>query len=181
MAKEETIKEEIDTDLSEEKDVTMVSQRVRHKNWSKKRIEMRVRFKRVCSDIASGMSTSKACAKYKWKKEHFYRYMCKYPEYRDEYVTAKVMGCDALADKSLDIVFGEKDDSPVRVSRDTLKLAGIKWYTSVTAPRTYGARVQQEITGNLQNTQPVLNVQLSTGELGYTPPKAVIALSDESD
>jgi hypothetical protein len=80
------------------------------------------------------------------------------PEFRDKYARAREIQADTLAAEILQIADDGKNDTytdaegNVRVdydniNRSRLRVDARKWYASKLAPKKYGDRIQQEVSG----------------------------------
>lgn len=99
----------------------------------------------ICQKLAEGMSLraicrsddmpSDACVR-NWALEDREGFFAQYTRSRD-------IGLDCVADEVFDIA----DDKTGDVIRDRLRFDARRWYLSKLAPKRYGDKVQQEVSG----------------------------------
>lgn len=114
----------------------------------------------ICERIASSTdSVARICA----SRDDFpepatvYRWLFKYPDFREQYARAKELQQELLTEQMLDIADDGSNDIYAteegrekvdyeNVQRSKLRVDTRKWLASKLAPKRYGDRVQQEIT-----------------------------------
>jgi hypothetical protein len=109
---------------------------------------------KICAWIAAGKSLVSYCklpgapglaTVYEWRAAH--------PELAEMYARAREDQADALADELLDIADNSKlDHNDRRIKIDTRK-----WIASKLKPKTYGDKVQTEVSGGLTFAQIIVS------------------------
>jgi hypothetical protein len=109
---------------------------------------------KICAWIASGKSLVSYCKQpgapglatvYEWRAAH--------PELAEMYARAREDQADALADQLLDIA----DNSTLDYNDRRIKIDTRKWISSKLKPRTYGDKVQTEVSGELSFAQIIVS------------------------
>lgn len=106
------------------------------------------------------------------------RWLHAQPSFRDQYARAKEIGIEAIAEDILDIADDAKNDWMERhgsdgentgwqlngehVQRSRVRIDARKWLLSKLAPKKYGEKLQQEVTGagGMPLSAPVFNITL---------------------
>jgi hypothetical protein len=101
----------------------------------------------LCAGIAKGKSLNSLCAPSdKPDIATVFRWLDKYPEFRDKYAQAKEASADYMADELLEIA----DASTGDVQRDRLRVDTRKWIAAKLKPKKYGERQQVEHSGEVK-------------------------------
>lgn len=104
---------------------------------------------RICELIASGMSLRTVCSQdgmpsaftvCKWLSEN--------EEFSKQYARAREEQADSFADEIIDIADSVAPEAG-EVAKAKLQIDARKWKASKMAPKKYGDKVEQQITGNL--------------------------------
>lgn len=96
----------------------------------------------ICEMIAEGTSASKACKSVGIALKTMYEWLRVHEEFSNNYAHARDHQADTFADQMCDIADEEKD-----VARAKLKIDARKWVAARMKPKSWGDKVQQEITG----------------------------------
>ena len=88
--------------------------------------------------------------------ETIYQWAALYPEFNEKYRRARELQQDACAEEMKEIAYDDSGDmmesdkgfvgNPTSVSRAKLKIETLKWQATRLAPKTYGDKMQQEIS-----------------------------------
>lgn len=104
---------------------------------------------KICELIASGMSLRAVCSQdsmpsavsvCKWLSEN--------EEFSKQYARAREEQADSFADEIIDIADSVAPEAG-EVAKAKLQIDARKWKASKMAPKKYGDKVEQQITGNL--------------------------------
>ena len=115
---------------------------------------------RICEEISAGRSLRSICEDEGMPdKATVLRWLDKHEEFRDQYARAREVQADYYAediieiadDSSFDVIKGD-DDTPDRVNsefvnRSRLRVDTRKWLMARMAPKKYGDKITQEVTG----------------------------------
>lgn len=114
----------------------------------------------MLADIASGAPTRRVIREKGVTGRTFYGTIDANPELAERYTRAKQGGLDALADEIIELAdesrIGKKtketkdgtfDEYGDMVERSRLQIESRKWLLAKLAPKKYGDKVQQEVTG----------------------------------
>lgn len=113
---------------------------------------------RVCNEMAGGLSLRKVCL-LEWApdKRTILRWLTAHEAFRTQYADACEARLDHMADEVLDISDATQNDVVVVdgvervnnevINRSRLRVDSRKWLLSKMAPKKYGDRVVQELTG----------------------------------
>ena len=113
----------------------------------------------ICARIADGQSVRELSLSADMPdKATIFRWLPKYPDFRDQYAKACEARTQYLADELLDIADGDGD-----VQRDRLRVDTRKWVLSKLQPKKYGNKVTAEITG--ADGGPVQTEEMSSLEI----------------
>lgn len=97
----------------------------------------------ICEHLANGKSLLSWCNEEgNPTRATVFRWVAKYPEFRDKYARAREEQADAFADEIAFIADTEEDANKARVRIDARK-----WVAARMQPRKYGERVATEIFG----------------------------------
>lgn len=131
----------------------------------------------ICNLLGDGISLRKICAADDMPdKATVFRWIIAHDKFRDQYARARETQADTMADEILEIADDGKRDTYIDengnertdqdvIARSRLRVDARKWLASKMAPKKYGDKVQQEITG--KDGAPLL-----TGiEVTYVSPK----------
>lgn len=130
--------------------------------------------------IAIGEPVRKACVAAGLSAEKLYRRMLADDELAQRYARAKEAALDAMADDILAIADDGSNDTYIDdngnertqsdvIARSKLRVDARKWIMSKLAPKKWGDKITQELTGaDGAALVPVLNVTI--GKLGSEPP-----------
>ena len=114
----------------------------------------------MCARMAEGVSLRSIClADDMPDKATVFRWLAAHKEFRDQYARAREARADAMAEEILEISDDDRDDSITDpesgatrlnaefVARSRLKVDTRKWLMARMAPKVYGDKVTQEISG----------------------------------
>lgn len=101
----------------------------------------------ICERLAAGESLRAICRAdgrkahtvLKWKDDH--------PEFAAQYARAREDQADALADEAMEIADASVGGMTADVAAARLRWDARRWFASKLAPKRYGDKVTQEITG----------------------------------
>jgi len=98
----------------------------------------------ICEAVASGGALYRMCAERDDlpAERTIYQWLEKHPSFAQKYARARERQADRNADEIVDIADTEDDPQRARVRMDARK-----WRASKLAPKKYGDKVQQEISG----------------------------------
>lgn len=112
----------------------------------------------ICMLLAQEESLRKICERPSMpNKSTVIRWLKENPEFCDQYARAREMQADSLLDEMLDIA---DCATPENVSVAKLRVDSRKWYITKVAPKKYGDRITQEISGTVTNQ----NIELTRSE-----------------
>lgn len=98
----------------------------------------------ICAEIASGRKVSEICEADDMPGERtVYRWLGVHDEFRQQYARAMEQRTEAMAEETLEIADNLLGDP----ARDRLRVDTRKWLMSKMAPKKYGDKVQQEVSG----------------------------------
>jgi hypothetical protein len=102
---------------------------------------------KICAQLSDGRSLRSIC-KYEDmpSQRAVYGWLSKRDEFVQQYARAREVQADLLFDEILDIADGAKDD-PIDIQRARLQIDVRKWMVGKLAPKKYGEKVTQAITG----------------------------------
>lgn len=118
----------------------------------------------ICILLAEGRSLNEICRQEGMPdKSTVIRWLGKYPDFRNQYAKAKEVGIEVWAEDILDIADDGSNDWMERknadgenigwsfngeaAKRSQIRIDARKWLLSKLAPKRFGDKVQQEITG----------------------------------
>lgn len=114
---------------------------------------------RICARIAAGESLIRICRDEDMPgRSTVMAWLLQDKEFSDKYARARDLQAEVLADEIIeiaddgmnDVVVGEDGKERTdheAIARSKLRVDARKWYASKVAPKKYGDRLQQEITG----------------------------------
>jgi hypothetical protein len=122
-------------------------------------------FDEICVWLAVGESMRTVCARPGMPdKSNVFRWIANDASLRDQYARAKYEGCEALAEEMFDIsdeIPPMKDDGSIDsgyISYAKHRTDVRKWYLSKIAPKKYGDKFTQELTGADGAALPAIQV-----------------------
>ncbi|OOF85122.1 terminase small subunit [Rodentibacter ratti] len=99
----------------------------------------------ICQLIAEGESLRKVCSRPGMPSQSMiFRWINEQPEFREQYARARENQADFLLEEMLEI---SDLATPEDVSVAKLRVDARKWYITKVAPKKYGDRITQEISG----------------------------------
>ena len=114
----------------------------------------------ICARMAEGVSLRSIClADDMPDKATVFRWLAAHREFRDQYARAREARADAMAEEILEISDDDSDDAITDpesgatrlntefVARSRLKVDTRKWLMARMAPKVYGDKVSQEVSG----------------------------------
>lgn len=122
----------------------------------------------ICARLAQGESLRKICEPEDMPHEATVRHWAITDKegFFTQYSHARDIGLDRMADETLEIA----DDTNGDVQRDRLRWDARRWYLSKMAPKRYGEKITQEVTGaDGAPLVPILNVNISSDQPSPTP------------
>jgi transposase-like protein len=100
----------------------------------------------ICLLISEDLSVRKICERQGLpERRTIYRWLAQHDEFRHQYARARELQADYLFDECLDIADEAKD--LVEIQRARLRIDARKWMAGKLAPKKYGDKVTQEISG----------------------------------
>jgi hypothetical protein len=110
----------------------------------------------ICKRLSSGMSLRKICSENDMPNiSTIMDWLSKNETFSAQYARAREAQAETLADQIVDLVDEEDDPAKARVRMDARK-----WFASKVAPKKYGDKISQEVSG--PNSGPV-TFQIVTG------------------
>lgn len=104
---------------------------------------------KICEKIANGRSLRSICAEAGMPPmKTIYRWLEANEEFRHQYARARDKQADYFAEEIIEIADSAEAESAA-VSKAKLQIDARKWAASKIAPKKYGDKVEQQITGNL--------------------------------
>lgn len=101
----------------------------------------------IISGLMDGKSLVKVCAADGMPhRVTVARWMDADPDFASRCARAREMQADLMDDKIIDLI---DETTPENASAQRVKLAAMQWRAAKLAPKKYGDKVQQEITGSL--------------------------------
>ncbi|WP_045365369.1 hypothetical protein [Mycoavidus cysteinexigens] len=114
---------------------------------------------KICERLMVGQSLRSICAQKEMPYQAtVYRWLTQSESFRDQYARAREVQADTLADEILDIADDSTRDIKIdeqgnertqheAVQRSKLRVDARKWLAGQLAPKKYGDRIQQNISG----------------------------------
>jgi hypothetical protein len=149
-----------------------------------------VKAKAICTRIANGESLSAICKEKNTPSiAAVFVWLGKYPKFKESYARAREQQAEYYANEIIDIA----DEMPTcevpdpdggvsirvdaaGVQRNRLRVDARKWYASKVAPKTYGDKIQAELSGELG----IRTVILASEPKNSVPRPALSPVFDES-
>ena len=98
---------------------------------------------RICVMLSDGRTITSICSDSDMPSlDTVYSWLQRFPSFSEAYARAREAQQDTFAGQIIDIA--DNDDDPQRARN---RIDARKWHAAKTAPRKYGDRVMQEITG----------------------------------
>ncbi len=125
----------------------------------------------ICAALAEGQSLRKICeADDMPDKATVFRWLAKYPEFRDQYARAREAQADVMAEEILDIADDSAGDLAVDqngnermnsefVARARLRVDARKWLLSKLVPKKYGEKLAVGGADDLPPLQAKVSVE----------------------
>lgn len=105
------------------------------------------RADQFCELLATGRSIRLACAEEGMPSESVvYRWLASIPDFRENYARAREIRSDARFER-VDSVLDDMRAGLIDAHQARVEIDAIKWQTGKEAPKKYGDKVQQEISG----------------------------------
>ena len=109
------------------------------------------KFNEIIERMMNGETITKLCSKLEFPDYHvFVNWVAYDPDLYTKYARAKQVQADYFAEQIIDISDDETNPQRARNRMDSRR-----WHASKIAPRKYGDRVLNELTGNVTTTQKV--------------------------
>ena len=131
-------------------------------------------FPEICATVASGVPVVTAIKKHGCGPHSFYALLSNHPDLRKQYLAAREVGCDAMADESLRIA------ADYRIPSDHKKvhLTQINWLLEKFKPEQYGQRqaIDMRLLGNISISidtsppPPVLDTAIAAAAVASLAP-----------
>lgn len=103
----------------------------------------------ICKLVANGWSVIKISQQSNMPTQStIYKWLSEKSEFSEKYARAREVQADLYADEIVDIADNVMDE-PASVMKARLQIDARKWKASKLAPKKYGDKIQQEITGDL--------------------------------
>jgi hypothetical protein len=146
---------------------------------------------KLCTLLVEGRTLRAICADASMpSKATVMRWLAQHEEFRDQYARAREAQADTLAEEVIEIAddgagdMVQDEDGKERVdwenvNRSRLRVDARKWFASKVAPKRYGERISQELSGpggGPIKTAAVRSPPLPPAEVS----KAVVALIDKA-
>lgn len=104
---------------------------------------------KICEKISGGLSLRAICAEPGMPaRGTVYRWLIENADFQDQYARAREEQADSFADEIIDIADSVAPETG-EVAKAKLQIDARKWKASKMAPKKYGDKVEQQITGNL--------------------------------
>ena len=111
----------------------------------------------ICTRLANGESLRAICSS---DRDDFVphigtvlRWVSENADFREQYVRAREIQAETLADDIISIADGPKEaDDSIKTARDRLRVDSRKWVASKLLPKKYGDKVQTEHSGSIALT-----------------------------
>jgi hypothetical protein len=114
----------------------------------------------ICERIAHGESLRKICSDPDMPAcSTVFKWLIEFKEFSEQYARAREAQCDAFVEQIIEIsddisndtIHTEGGDKPNAewINRSRLRVDTRKWLMSKMAPKKYGDKIQQEVTGNV--------------------------------
>lgn len=102
----------------------------------------------ICKRLSSGQSLRKICSENDMPNiSTVMDWLQRNETFSAQYTRAREAQAETLADQIVDLVDEEDDPAKARVRMDARK-----WFASKVAPKKYGDKIAQEVTGNMALT-----------------------------
>jgi len=136
---------------------------------------------KICARLMQGESLRRICMDDGMPdRATVFRWMQQHESFRDQYAHARSVQADTLVDEILDIADDGQNDTYVDgesgaertnydvIARSKLRVDARKWLAGKLAPKKYGEKIQQELTGagGAPLAPPVFNVTFGGGNDG---------------
>ena len=103
----------------------------------------------ICEQIIAGETLRDISANPAYPSwSTIWRWLQSNPDFRAQYARAREDAAEAHADRALKEALTADDSEGCRVAGARLRWDALRWHASKCAPKKYGDRVQQEITGS---------------------------------
>ena len=104
---------------------------------------------KICEKISGGLSLRAICAEPGMPaRGTVYCWLIENADFQDQYARAREEQADSFADEIIDIADSVAPETG-EVAKAKLQIDARKWKASKMAPKKYGDKVEQQITGNL--------------------------------
>ena len=104
---------------------------------------------KICELIARGMSLRAICASADMPAGGtVHRWLAEHQDFQEQYARAREEQADYFAEEIIEIADSVEAES-ASVAKAKLQIDARKWAASKIAPKKYGDKVEQQITGNL--------------------------------
>lgn len=104
---------------------------------------------KICELIARGMSLRAICVSADMPAGGtVHRWLAEHQDFQEQYARAREEQADHFAEEIIEIADSVEAESAA-VSKAKLQIDARKWAASKIAPKKYGDKVEQQITGNL--------------------------------
>lgn len=118
---------------------------------------------KICDRLASGESLRKICADATMPaKITILRWLEKNEPFRAQYARARELQAENDVDEIIDIADSVKDGDANQIAAARLRVDARKWAASKKAPKKYGDKITQELTGT---DGAAIKIELSGEEL----------------
>ncbi|NDB69346.1 MAG: ubiquitin carboxyl-hydrolase [Methylocystaceae bacterium] len=122
----------------------------------------------ICRLLTEGKSLNEICNSGKYPEmpclTSVYKWLRVEPSFAQNYALAKEQSAETYAAIMMDIVNGPFNDA-VEVNAARLKVDTYKWIAAKLKPRSYGERLQAELTGKDGGPIQTMSVTLDAGQL----------------
>lgn len=116
----------------------------KEKKTTLKEIDKGTVISQLCEQIAEGKSLRSFCRDNGFKIGTVLLWIGTNAEYAEHYARARDAQGDAFAEDIQDLVTSV---TPETASADRIKIDALKWLASKRAPKKYGEKIQQEVSG----------------------------------
>lgn len=104
---------------------------------------------KICEKISGGLSLRAICAEAGMPaRGTVYRWLIENADFQDQYTRARDKQADYFAEEIIEIADSAEAESAA-VAKAKLQIDARKWAASKMAPKKYGDKVEQQITGSL--------------------------------
>lgn len=98
----------------------------------------------ICAMVADGKTIRQISAHFNVAASSIIRWVTSTPQYAEQYTRARDASADSFESEIIEAAMSTDSES---AAGDRVKIDALKWVAARRAPKRYGDKVQQEITG----------------------------------